>query len=207
MTKLIALLALVILGSTAHADSRSWSMNAGGCVPTDVDIMLQGTHYWTVTGGMRVKYRQGTDTNDINLVCPVTSLNPSVPAPTHLVVYSGNTTGRLTCAVGNRDCPHYVVIATLHSVDLYDGTYGTLCTTSTNVSEFALSNNNGPWIRSYCPIPALNPNRYQYWVELTVHRDNASGFPEVNAVELSYDPNFFNALSDGDGDTHGGPAY
>ncbi len=99
------------------------------------------------------------------------------------------------------------MIATLHSVDLYTGAYGTLCTTSTNVGEFALSNSNGPWLRSYCRIPSLNTNQYQYWVELTIHRSDTSGTPEVNAVELSYTPNLLDSVPDGDGDTHGGAAY
>ena len=47
---------VLMLSATAHAQTY-WSSNGGGCVPEDPSI--QSNLYWTVTGGMRVKFQPG----------------------------------------------------------------------------------------------------------------------------------------------------
>jgi hypothetical protein len=183
MKKLIVLAAFCSLGlwgASAHANNKAWRINAGACVPTDVDVMLQGTHYWTVTGGMRVKHK-GTDTNDINLVCPVTSLDATTTAPNALIVYHGNTGGTTNA--------NYSVTASLRSVKLEVPNAGTY-----NASECTLSSHAGlttlsgaSWAMSYCHFSsALDLDNYAYWVEITIHRADSNQSPEVSAIAIGY---------------------
>lgn len=184
MKKLLVLAAFCsfgLWGASAHATYKAWRINAGACVPTDVDVMLQGTHYFTVTGGMRVKHK-GTDTNDINLVCPVTSLDATVATPNALIVYHGNTGGTTNA--------NYTVTASLRSVKLevpYASTYNSsVCTLSSHAGLMTL--NGASWAMSYCNFSSpLDLDNYAYWVEVTIHRADANQSPEVSVIAIGYE--------------------
>lgn len=176
MNRLLMLsIALLLLGpaSAANANTFSaWSMNAGGCVPTDVDISLQGTHYFTVTGGMRIKHK-GADINDIKLVCPVTALAATAGIPNTVVVYYAND--------GDGPSSDFSVTATLRSVAKSSGLYtANLCTATSSLT-------GSRWNSASCLFSgALDFDRNFYWVQLTVHRASTAFTPEINGVEIRY---------------------
>ncbi len=172
MKKLIPLLfCLPLFGyaTAAHALNNSmWSMMAGGCVSADVDVALQGTHYWTVTGGMRVKHK-GTDTNDIHLVCPV---NLTYGLVNRLELYYAND--------GDLSGSDYYVKATLRGVSKLNGLYTADICTATS------SSNNNTWAMTSCSFDTtIDTTANSYWVDVTIHRASALYTPEVNGVDLA----------------------
>jgi hypothetical protein len=172
MKKSLGVVALwVCLGAGSIAHAQYWQMPAGACVPTDVDVSLQGTHYWTVTGGLRVKHK-GTDINDINLVCPIANVDLNIAQSANgLKIYYAND--------GDGAGSNFSITASLRSVTKIGGAYNpSLCTVTSNSS-------GNSWDGNFCRFTGiLDFSTYIYWVEITVHRANTSFTPEVAAVEI-----------------------
>lgn len=145
-----------------------WMSNGGGCVPEDSAIA--NDLYWTVTGGMRVKFRPNK-TGTIRLVCPITT--PDITGANTLYLYYQDPDGFGTT---------YRVQASLRSVRFSDGAYGTLCTADSN-SYYSMA----MWSVTTCHLPSvLSPDTHAYWVEVLITASAAAKTVELNAVKLVY---------------------
>jgi hypothetical protein len=132
------------VGATYAQASMYWMSNGGGCVPEDSAIA--NDLYWTVTGGMRVKFRP-SKTGTTRLVCPVTT--PDITDANTLYLYYQDPDG-----VGTT----YRVQASLRSVRFSDGAYSTLCTANSNSDD-----STAMWSVATCHLPSvLSPDTHAY---------------------------------------------
>jgi hypothetical protein len=159
---------VLMLSATAHAQTY-WSSNGGGCVPEDPSI--QSNLYWTVTGGMRVKFQPGKS-GTIKLVCPVTTSD--LQGVNVFEMYYQDPDGYGTA---------YRVTAALRSVQFTDGAYSTVCTAD---SHSVGGSPTGGWSRKTCNVSALDGDRFQYWVEVQISAVDTVKTVEFNVARLTY---------------------
>lgn len=160
----VAVLSLMV-STAAHAD-EIWTMNAGGCVPDNITATGQG--YTVVTGGFRVKHK-ATNTNNIVLVCPITTTNPAAfLEPNRLKLYHAND--------GDGFGTNASITARLRSIDKRNGALALVCT--------ATSTENGQWKENLCNTGTMDFINKYYWVQVTIHRSGTNFVPEFNMVEL-----------------------
>lgn len=165
----MALVLMLMLPMPGDAQTF-WSSNGGGCVPEDPAI--RGNLYWTVTGGMRVKFQPGRN-GTIKLVCPV--VTPDLGYANTLELYYQDPDGYGTA---------YRVMATLRSVRLSDGAYSTVCTADSHSPDGGSPTRM--WSRQACGVRGLDSDQFQYWVEVQISAANTVRTVEFNVVRLSY---------------------
>lgn len=169
----VALVSMIVLAAPVHA-AAVWNINGGGCVPEDPTV--EENIHFTVTGGMRVKFRPGK-TGTIKLVCPVTEAFQGKVGP----IGAGDNFLGLVVYYQDPDGPKedYRVRAHLRSVRLRDGAYSTLCTADSNEEK-----STAQWSRMRCN-PDIHLGRgHVYWVQVVIQRQATENVVELNAVEL-----------------------
>jgi len=169
----VALLMSFIFISSAQA--TVWSSVGGGCVPEDPTI--EKNIHFTVTGGMRVKFRPGAS-GSIKIVCPITIPFKGKVRP----IGAGENSLRLNVYYQDPDGVenNYRVKAHLRSVRLANGAISTLCTADSNVAgSFAT------WSVMSCSPKVQFGVGYTYWVQIEIFRQfKTNKTVEINAVEL-----------------------
>lgn len=157
----------------ASAPGSLWHMNGGSCTPTGVT--MRAANYWTVTGGGRVKYRNGESITPLTFTCPVAAIRSvalSDSGTIDLVLHYQDPDGTGSA---------YRVQATLKSRHKATGAHNAnLCR--------VVSGEPGPWASSHTHCfnkAAFDPATYLYWVEATVTRTTPGPLTvEFNGAEL-----------------------